>query len=222
MSYKDLSKTFEDLITSDKLSHSYIFFGENQKEIFNFARNLANFLETGNFSKPKTILQDLSVISPNEKGNIGIDEIRDLKRFLYSRPVISKKKTAIVVGFENLTDYAQGAILKIVEEPPKQSLIILVGQNPDNLFATAASRFQKIYFSSNGLESDKKPQKKNGNNDDQLEKLTELITKLKKDPKKNLAVLKEALNRLSLMKRFNLNKKLQVRLVEGLLKNAKK
>ncbi len=218
--FKEAGQNFKSLSENGHLSHSYIFFGESQKEIFIFAKSLANFLETGEFNNPKKTLQDLSVIFSNEKGNIGIDEIRDLQKFLYTRPAIAKRKTAIVNGFENLTDQAQSAILKIVEEPPKQSLIILTGQNPDNLLPTVSSRFQKIYFPSNGFKNAKK--QKSSDNDDQIEKLNDLIGKLGKDVKKNHNALKEALNRLSLMKRFNLNKKLQMRVVDGYLKGKDK
>ena len=217
---KEAEQNFKSLSESGHLSHSYIFFGENQKEIFNFTGSLANFLESGKFAGSNKLLQDLSILGPNEKGNIGIDEIRDLQKFLYYRPVVSKRKTAIINGFENLTDQAQSAILKIVEEPPKQSLIILIGQNPENLLPTVSSRFQKIYFPSNGAGLKKKPKESNG--EDQIEKLNDLIGKLSKDVKKNHPVLKEALNRLSLMKRFNLNKKLQMRVVDGYLKGKNK
>ena len=226
---KETEKNFKSLAENSHLSHSYFFFGESQKEIFNFAKKLANFLEIGKFGDSSKLLQDLSVIGPNEKGSIGIDEIRNLQKFLYYRPAVAKRKTVIITGAEKLTSEAQSAILKIVEEPPKQSLIILIGQNPENLLPTVSSRFQKIYFppsprlrraSPHPEKSEK--EKKESNGDDQTEKLNEIIAKLAKDVKKNHLVLKEALNRLSLMKRFNLNKKLQVRLVESLLKNAKK
>jgi len=217
---KEAEQNFKSLSENGHLSHSYIFFGENQKEIFNFAGSLANFLETGKFSDSKRPLQDLSVIGPNEKGNIGIDEIRELQKFLYYRPVVAKRKTVIIIGAEKLTSEAQSAILKIVEEPPKQSLIILIGQNPENLLPTVSSRFQKIYFPSNGFKVEKKQKISNG--DDQIEKLNDLIRKLSKDVKKNHSVLKEALNRLFLMKRFNLNKKLQMRVVDGYLKGKGK
>ncbi|MCR4275284.1 MAG: hypothetical protein NUV83_00805 [Candidatus Wolfebacteria bacterium] len=218
--FKEAEQNFKSFVENDRLSHSYIFFGESQKEIFDFAKRLANFLEIGKFKDSKKLLQDLSVIGPNEKGNIGIDEIRDLQKFLYTRPAVAKRKTAIIDGFENLTDYAQSAILKIVEEPPKQSLIILIGQSPENLLPTVSSRFQKIFFPSNGFKAEKK--KKASDNDDQIEKLNDLIGKLSKDVKKNHLVLKEALNCLSLMKRFNLNKKLQIRVVDGYLKGKDK
>jgi len=241
MNCLSLEKKFKNLIVSGKLSHSYIFFGENQKEIFNFARNLANFLESGKFVNPSKLLQDLFVVIPNEKGNIGIDEIRELQKFLYSRPAVSKKRTVIVVGFENLTDYAQSAILKIVEDSPKQALIILIGHNPENLLSTVVSRFQKFYFPANDERSAKKQKIKlltkqeyrtsddrqmydisKKNSEDQIEKLNKLIIKLSHDVKRNHSVLKEALNRLSLMRRFNLNKKLQMKVVEAYLKRKNK
>ncbi|MEK7555275.1 MAG: hypothetical protein AAB516_00410 [Patescibacteria group bacterium] len=148
--HEDLIKDFKKLTDNSKLSHAYLFFGESQVGKFFFARHLANFLENKIFSPPLSFLSETIIISSDNegdhKGSIGIDAVRSLKHFLYQKPVVSKRRTAIIRDAENLTADAQNAVLKILEEPPTQSLIIFTADNYENLFPPVLSRLQKIYF----------------------------------------------------------------------------
>jgi len=229
--YDELTNNFKNLISSDTLSHAYLFFGGDKKtheEKFVFSLSLANFLEKGIFEEPETILNETLIISPDEKGVIGIDSIRALKYFLWQKPVNSARRMAIIKEAENLTDEAQNAALKIVEEPPELSLIIFITRTAEDLFPTLASRTQKIYFSSKTrMDTDKKVDGHRCNSirvnpfsypresvlsEVEIDKIFEdLILDLKRDNIKNSRKLKETLSRLTLMKQFNTNKKLQWR-----------
>jgi DNA polymerase-3 subunit delta' len=143
--YENLIKTFQQLVKNNRLAHSYIFFGEAETGKFSFARALAAYLEGGQF-EPAEFLQETIIIRPNEKDIIGIDAVRDLKYFLAQKPVQSERRVAIIDEGEKLTHQAENAILKIAEEPPASSLIILIVTNPEILLDTLQSRFQKIYF----------------------------------------------------------------------------
>jgi len=147
--HDNLVKTFKRLIKEDKLSHGYIFFGEPQVGKATFAKYLASFLEFGEFEEHLGIPTESLVIVPDiQKGDnsIGIDAVRDIKQFLYSKPVRSSRRTVVIDDAETLTNQAQNAILKIAEEPPPSGLLILVLPNPEVLLPTLQSRFQKIYF----------------------------------------------------------------------------
>lgn len=143
--HKKLIKLFKRLADENKLSHAYLFFGEPQVGKFLFADSLANYLETRRFEKPLRILEETLILEPTG-GVIGIDKARELINFLYQKPIFSKKRTVIIRDVENLTSEAQNAILKIVEEPPKDSLIILIGSSEDLLLPVLISRLQKVYF----------------------------------------------------------------------------
>lgn len=148
--HDNLIKTFKRLIKEDKLSHGYIFFGESQVGKATFAKYLANFLEFGEFEEHKSILTESFIITPAAKegdASIGIDAVRDIKQFLYSKPVCSERRIVIIDDADKLTSQAQNAILKIAEEPPASGLLILILPNPETLLQTLQSRFQKIYFS---------------------------------------------------------------------------
>ncbi len=142
-----LINDFKALSRNGRLSHAYLFFGEPQVGKFLFARNLANFLENKVFDFPSSFLSEELVISSSDEGSIGIDAVRSLKQFLYQKPIFSERRIVIIRDAENLTIDAQNAVLKILEEPSAQSLIILIIDNYENLSLPVLSRLQKIYFS---------------------------------------------------------------------------
>ncbi len=144
--HEKLTETFKRLVKDSRLSHGYIFFGEPQIGKFSFALALASYLETNKFAVPHRPLSETLVIQADDKGIIGIDLIRELKYFLLQKPVNSNYRVAIINEADRLTSQAQHAILKIAEEPPASSLIILVLTNPEALLPTIPSRLQKIYF----------------------------------------------------------------------------
>lgn len=82
---------------------------------------------------------DLFIISP-QKAYISIDQIRDLKRHIFQKPVLSKFKFVIIKKAHKLTPEAQNALLKILEEPPRQAIIVLEAQDKHQLLPTIKSR----------------------------------------------------------------------------------
>lgn len=144
--HKEKQKIFEELFKNDVLSHGYIFFGEEQVGKKSFALAFANFLEKGKFEMPSVVLSEAKLISP-EGGSIGIDTARDAKHFLSQKPILSRRRVLIIDDAHKLTAQAQNAILKISEEPPQSSLIIVVTPTLDSLLPTLTSRLQRIYFS---------------------------------------------------------------------------
>lgn len=85
---------------------------------------------------------DLLIISGQK--TIGIQEIRQMKRQLALKPYQAKIKMAIILEAEKLTLPAQNALLKTLEEPPSQSLIILTSFQKEVLLPTILSRCQII------------------------------------------------------------------------------
>ncbi|OGY57048.1 MAG: hypothetical protein A2Y84_02255 [Candidatus Colwellbacteria bacterium RBG_13_48_8] len=143
--HQDKVAIFKKLIREDKLSHGYVFFGENQVGKCHFALHLANFLEKGEFTKSDSGLGETLLLRPIEN-SLGIDAVREIKRFLLQKPVASRYRVVIIDDAETLTSQAQNAVLKITEEPPDSSLIILIVNNIESLLATLRSRLQRVYF----------------------------------------------------------------------------
>ncbi|MDD5596141.1 MAG: DNA polymerase III subunit delta' [Candidatus Omnitrophica bacterium] len=78
---------------------------------------------------------------------IKIEDIRLLQRQINLRPFEGKKKVFIINNAHQMTAESANALLKILEEPPKNSLIILISSKSTRLFKTIVSRCRMIKFS---------------------------------------------------------------------------
>jgi DNA polymerase III subunit delta' len=87
----------------------------------------------------------VTVISP-EKDSISIDSIRQLQRFLQLKTLGTEplRRAVIVEHAEALTTEAQNAYLKLLEEPPADTVMILTADNQRALLPTMLSRVQTI------------------------------------------------------------------------------
>ncbi len=145
LGHEKLIKDFKKLVSGGNLANGYLFFGQPRVGKKLFAASLANFLEKGEFAESK-VLTEFLLIEPDEKGTIGIDQMRHLRNFLWQKPAASPRRTAIINDSEAMTGEAQNAILKIAEEPPESSLLIIIASDYERLWPTLQSRLQKIYF----------------------------------------------------------------------------
>jgi len=85
--------------------------------------------------------------SPSSKEAIlKIDAVRELQKKLVYLPYEGQTKVAIINNAERMNPQAANSFLKTLEEPPSQTLIILVASNPYQLLPTIVSRCQGIRF----------------------------------------------------------------------------
>lgn len=148
LGHKLLIKGFKNMVKNGRLSHGYVFFGPEGVGKKTFGLALANFLENQELDYTEgKLLSDLFLILPDENKTIGINVIKEARNFLFQKPNRSLKRTLIIDEAEFLTTEAQNALLKITEEPPASSLLILIVRDPEILMPTLASRLQRIYFS---------------------------------------------------------------------------
>ncbi len=138
----------ERLSREGRLSHGYLFFGPSMVGKRTVARAFAHFLEKGAFAAPtaEEVLQDEKIVVRGEGNTIGIDAVREAKNFLWQRPNASPRRTLIIDDAELLTIEAQNALLRITEEPPVSSLLVLITSDPERILGTIRSRLQGISF----------------------------------------------------------------------------
>ena len=87
---------------------------------------------------------DCKLINPDEgKEIISIDQIRALKSFMLLTSLKGKGKVAIINPAHAMNRAAANSLLKILEEPPQNTLIILITE-ANNLPKTIISRVQII------------------------------------------------------------------------------
>lgn len=77
---------------------------------------------------------------------IKIEVIRQLQKNISLRSYEGKKKIFVINDAHKLTEEAANAFLKTLEEPPGDSLIILITSKPQLLFNTIVSRCQSLKF----------------------------------------------------------------------------
>ena len=73
-----------------------------------------------------------------------IDTIRQLRQNAWLLPGEAPCRVCVLCGAENMTDQAQNALLKIMEEPPEHTVFILTAENRAMLLPTILSRVQTI------------------------------------------------------------------------------
>lgn len=83
---------------------------------------------------------------PDNKTVIGVSEIREAIHHLQYAPFEGNFRILIVENAEKLTDEAQNALLKTLEEPPSKSIIILVTPLFGALIPTVVSRCRATRF----------------------------------------------------------------------------
>lgn len=88
---------------------------------------------------------DLLFIAP-DKSIIRIAEVRAVEETLSLRPYEGIKKIVIIDEADAMNQEAANAFLKTLEEPPGDSLVILITANPDRLPETIRSRTCRINF----------------------------------------------------------------------------
>ena len=156
----------------NNISHSYLFECKDSNESHKLTDNfIKKILCTSNKQKPifcdecKSCKSfngnsnpDYLEIFPDDKDKIGIgslrgdsDKNRGIINVLNETSLISNAKVIKINCAEKLNDEAQNYLLKILEEPPKNSHIIMLSSRPFKLKKTILSRLVKIKIQETGL-----------------------------------------------------------------------
>lgn len=75
---------------------------------------------------------------------IRIDDVRTVNEFLSKRSGNDGWRVVIVDSIDDMNSASANAILKVLEEPPYKTLMLLVSHNPNRLLPTIKSRCAKI------------------------------------------------------------------------------
>ncbi len=144
---------------SDRVAHSILITGVEGIGKVHFAEHLISSLhctEVGVDSEPclnchncRLLIAgnhpDHSIVQPeNNSAIIKIDQIRELKEKQALTSNISKWKTVLVLGADKMNINANNSLLKLLEEPQDNTVIVLVSSHPEQLPITIRSRCQQI------------------------------------------------------------------------------
>lgn len=82
-----------------------------------------------------------------ESQTIKIDQVRSIQNAAGLRPFEGRVKVFVVNNCQDLSEEAGNSLLKIVEEPPLDTVIILIAESLASVLPTIVSRCRKIKFS---------------------------------------------------------------------------
>jgi DNA polymerase-3 subunit delta' len=78
------------------------------------------------------------------KTDIAVDDARKIGPFLRLTAAEGGWRVVVLDGADRLNNHGQNAILKILEEPPTRTLLLVVTENPGGLLPTIRSRCRKL------------------------------------------------------------------------------
>lgn len=165
-------------ITNNQISHCYIFEGPKGMGKYDLALIFAQSLFCDNFAqnpcnKCSSCVKinsnnhpDLHIIN-NDETTIKREDIDGLIDSVYKKPYESNKKVYIIKSAHEMTIQAANTFLKTLEEPPGDSVIILLTTNSNLLLPTIVSRCQTVKFRNVSKETIKRYLKENFNTTDE-------------------------------------------------------
>src|SRR5947208_2386443 len=139
---------------NNRLAHAYLIsgpVGSGKREV---AANLASVVsgtQANDVFSSKA--REIFVAEPESKSRrILIQQIRELEHGLQMRSFEGRRKVAIIAEADRLQPQAANAFLKTLEEPPSNSLLLLLSTLPEALPDTIVSRCISIPLAANGEE----------------------------------------------------------------------
>ena len=158
MKLQEITEKFKNEINQDKISASYLFYGDKRVDLLSYAlmfskmvmtKDVQNDAEREKIERLIDNLQhpDIEIINKNIK----IDEVREIIYSSIESSFNSPKKIFILCGIENLRKESSNALLKILEEPPQNVYFILLSRTL-NIISTIKSRTIKFHLS--GMNND--------------------------------------------------------------------
>lgn len=82
-----------------------------------------------------------------DKATLGVDPVKEFREDMFLSSTESEHKIYIIDDAECMTPEAQNALLKVLEEPPKSVIILLLAKECDRILTTIKSRAQYVAMS---------------------------------------------------------------------------
>lgn len=156
--HEKLMKTLINSIKNNHNGHAYIFEGADGLDQSACAELFANALTCTSSVVPcgvcpacvqaraKTNPDIIRISTAKNKKSIGVEQVRDIVSDAYIKPFECPRKVYIIEKIDAMTEQAQNAFLKILEEPPSYTVFIMLATTSAPLLQTVLSRSMLINF----------------------------------------------------------------------------
>jgi len=167
-----MTRLLERSLERNRLAHAYLFSGDSLEELEVMARTLARAVNCASIrSAGKRSLRscgqcdscrriehdvhpDVLWVRPESRSRvITMDQMRDLMRTVHLKPTAAEFKVGIVVAADRLNPQAGNAFLKTLEEPPADSILVLLTTEPQRILETVLSRCLRLSFGGDGAQT---------------------------------------------------------------------
>lgn len=137
---------------SGRLGHAYLVCGPREAGLEEFAVKFLNLVSGSSLPDLDAWAQaGAPVLRPESKsrriviGEPGSGEgIREMERRIHLSVTPGGHKFAVIVDADRMTEQAQNAFLKTLEEPPARTLILLTSEQPEQFLPTTLSRVIRV------------------------------------------------------------------------------
>lgn len=151
--HENVIQALESALHEDKVGHAYLFTGPEgigkKTLIRSFAIALLCHRSLGDVEcdcQSCRLIRSEShpdLITVTATGNsIKIEQLREMQRTLFLRPLLGKRKVFVFPETELLTEAAANSFLKLLEEPPPGIIFLFSAVRPDHILPTIRSRCQ--------------------------------------------------------------------------------
>lgn len=111
---------------------------------------MVRLVEAGSHPDMRWLKRELNEKTGNLNRNIKVDQVRELGEFMALSAGLSPWRVAVIDTVDDLEPSGANALLKMLEEPPPNTLFFLISNAPGRLLPTIRSRCRLLHFDALG------------------------------------------------------------------------
>lgn len=150
-----LKHNLTESLAKGRISHFYLISGPKGSGKHTLAKELATAILCQGSRKPCGVCEacrkmkdgmhpDFITVDDPEKKTVTVDLIRQARADIYIQPNESDHKIYLFPRAQDMGIPGQNALLKVLEEPPKYGVFLLLTDNPEKLLPTVRSRCTEL------------------------------------------------------------------------------
>lgn len=140
----------------DKLSQAYLFIGPKGTGKIDLTIDFISLVNKLKDNNKEVVMEnknpDIIIVKPEldvkkkRKKNISIDQVKEAVKKNSYYAYQERKKFLVIIEAEKINLTAANSLLKNIEEPDADTIIILIASSEERILPTIRSRCQKVYF----------------------------------------------------------------------------